>query len=203
MSTPSPTRARPARALTPDMILGLVLAAVAVGFLAYTLELSAGAAAWPRVVLVLLLILGIAITVRAARARTAAASAAEGADRTGTETAAADSAGSGGGVAAPAAPPADEAESADGADAAEPAEWSARLLRRPALTLGIVVVYVALLEIIGFLPATALYLLGHLWFGGVRDWRILAGVVVGVVAFIQLLFVHQLSVPLPTGLLFE
>lgn len=192
MSTPSPTRARPARALTPDMILGLVLAAVAVGFLAYTLELSAGAAAWPRVVLVLLLILGVAITVRAARARTAAASVADSADRAGTETDSADSAES-----------ADAAGSAAGADAAEPAEWSARLLRRPALTLGIVVVYVALLEIIGFLPATALYLLGHLWFGGVRDWRILAGVVVGVVAFIQLLFVHQLSVPLPTGLLFE
>jgi len=77
------------------------------------------------------------------------------------------------------------------------------VLRRPALALAIVIGYVALLKVIGFLPATALYLLGHLWFNGVRDWRVLAGVVVGVVAFIYLLFVYQLSVPLPAGLLFD
>lgn len=81
-------------------------------------------------------------------------------------------------------------------------EWSRATLRRPALTVLIVTIYVALLSVIGFFPATALYLCGHLWFGGVRDWRVYAGVTVVLCGLIYLLFVAQLSVPLPTGLLF-
>ncbi|MUL43799.1 tripartite tricarboxylate transporter TctB family protein [Streptomonospora sp. PA3] len=186
--SPSPTAARPRRTPTPDLILGLSLIAVSLGFLAYTLGLSAQAAAWPRGVLVLLLVLAAAITVRALRSPAAPpGKRPEPVPAGGGESPAQDEA------------PGTEAPPADG----EHGEWSRAVLRRPALTLAVVVGYVALLEIVGFLPATVLYLLGHLWFGGVRDWRILAGVVAGVVAFIQLLFVYQLSVPLPTGLLFE
>lgn len=176
----APPPARPRRSSAPDLVLGLALIAVSLGFLAYTLGLSAGAAAWPRAVLLLLLGLAVAITVRAVRTPVA---------RRDGEPAAQDAAA---GTEAP------RTDSGGGTG-----EWSRHLLRRPALTLAMVVGYVALLEVVGFLPATVLYLLGHLWFGGVRDWRVLAGVVVGVAAFIQLLFVYQLSVPLPTGLLFE
>ncbi|GAA3730463.1 hypothetical protein HDA32_005964 [Spinactinospora alkalitolerans] len=175
MSTESTTRPRPLRSPTPDTILGLVLTAIAAFFLVYTFELSAQAAAWPRAVLALLAVLGVAIAVRGIRSGSAPA------------------AGDG------AAPARDD----DGAAPSEQGEWERGVLRRPALTLGVVVVYVGLLEVIGFLPATALYLLGHLWFGGVRDWRVFAGVVVGLIAFIHLLFAYELNVPLPTGLLFE
>ncbi|QBI54979.1 tripartite tricarboxylate transporter TctB family protein [Streptomonospora litoralis] len=190
-STPSPTRARTGRSPSPDLILGLALIAVSLGFLAYTLGLSAQAAAWPRGVLALLLVLAVAITVRALRSPAVPGAAATAGTEPGTGTAS-DTDGS-----APAP------ETATTGSARGDGEWSRRVLRGPALTLLVVVAYIALLQVIGFLPATALYLLGHLWFGGVRDWRILAGVVVGVVAFVQLLFVYQLSVPLPAGLLFE
>jgi putative tricarboxylic transport membrane protein len=81
-------------------------------------------------------------------------------------------------------------------------EWSRAVLRGPALTLLIVVGYVALVSIIGFFPATALYLCAHLWFSGVRDLKVLAGVTVAFVGLVYLLFIYALEVPLPTGLVF-
>lgn len=77
------------------------------------------------------------------------------------------------------------------------------LLKTPIALLLVVVVYAALLEIIGFFPSTILFLGGYLWYGGVRDWRVLGGVVVGLNLFVYLLFVVQLNVQLPAGLLFE
>ncbi|PRY02406.1 tripartite tricarboxylate transporter TctB family protein [Allonocardiopsis opalescens] len=165
-------RSRTTALRSPDAVLGLSLIAISVVFLACTLPLSAAAAAWPRAVLALLLFLGAAITVRAVRAAAAGRPAAEPA-------------------AADAVP--DEEEGASG-------EWSPAVLRRPALTMLIVIGYVALLDVIGFFPATVLYLVGHLWFGGSRDLRVVAGVTAGLCGLVYLLFVHELSVPLPTGL---
>ncbi|QVQ52650.1 tripartite tricarboxylate transporter TctB family protein [Spiractinospora alimapuensis] len=92
---------------------------------------------------------------------------------------------------------------ADSSEAPESStEWSRATLSRPAWTIVIVTAYVGLLSLVGFFPATALYLVAHLWFGGVRDWRVFTGVTVVLSGLVYLLFVAQLSVPLPTGLLF-
>lgn len=164
------------RIKSPDSILGLSFVALSIVFLLYTIPLSTAAAAWPRAVLVLLLVLGAAIAVRGVR------------------------------QAAPApgdtAPPDEGADTGGAASERPPGEWSPAVLRRPALTTLIVVGYIALLDVIGFFPATALYLCGHLWFGGVRDLRVYAGVTVAMCGLVYLLFVEELSVPLPTGLLF-
>lgn len=98
------------------------------------------------------------------------------------------------GFRAPASQPAGGAES-DG-------EWSRAVLRGPALTLLIVLGYAVLVSLVGFFPATALYLCAHLWFSGVRDLRVYAGVTVGFIGLVYLLFVYELQVPLPTGLVF-
>lgn len=77
------------------------------------------------------------------------------------------------------------------------------LLKYPLLTLLIVVVYAGLIEIVGFFPSTVLFLVGYLWYGGIRDWKVLGGIVVGLNLFVYLLFILQLNVQLPAGLLFE
>lgn len=89
------------------------------------------------------------------------------------------------------------------ADEGEEETITPSLLKAPMTLLIVVVAYAGLLEIIGFFPSTVLFLGGYLWYGGVRDWRVLAGVVVGLNLFIYLLFIVQLNVPLPAGLLFE
>ncbi|MBV2365431.1 tripartite tricarboxylate transporter TctB family protein [Streptomonospora nanhaiensis] len=189
MQTSTPTRPPRRRPLTPDTVLGLVLVVLSAVFLAATLGLSAEAAAWPRGVLLALAALGAAIAVRGRRAPAQPAPPAGGTDT------------------APSAEPDADAVAA-AAEARDPegagdGDWRPAVLRRPAIALGIIVAYVALLEVAGFLAATGLYLLAHLWFNGVRDWRVFAGVAVGVVAFIHFLFAYELSVPLPAGMLFE
>lgn len=78
-----------------------------------------------------------------------------------------------------------------------------RLLKSPIGTILIVVVYVALLAIIGFFPATILFLAGYLWYGGVRSWVTYALVIVGVNLLVYVLFVWQLNVRLPQGLFLQ
>jgi putative tricarboxylic transport membrane protein len=78
-----------------------------------------------------------------------------------------------------------------------------RLLGSPMSAFFIAVVYVMLLAIIGFFPATILFLTGYLWYGGVRDWKAYALTVAGLNLFIYLLFVLQLNVRLPPGILFQ
>ena len=89
------------------------------------------------------------------------------------------------------------------ADEGEEETLTPSLLKTPMTLLLVVVAYAGLLEIIGFFPSTILFLGGYLWYGGVRDWRVLVGVVVGLNLFIYLLFIVQLNVPLPAGQLFE
>lgn len=98
---------------------------------------------------------------------------------------------------------AEERRGEGAADEEEEETLTPSLLKTPIALLLVVVIYAALLEIIGFFPSTVLFLGGYLWYGGVRDWRVLGGVVVGLNLFVYLLFVVQLNVPLPAGLLFE
>lgn len=88
-------------------------------------------------------------------------------------------------------------------DTGEEEKLTPSLLKTPMAVLLAVVVYAGLLEIVGFFPSTVLFLGGYLWCGGVRDWRVLGGVVIGLNLFVYLLFVVQLNVQLPAGLLFE
>jgi hypothetical protein len=78
-----------------------------------------------------------------------------------------------------------------------------QLVRSPLLVFGVVITYFFALTIIGFFPATALFLAGFMWYGGARDWRVYALTVIGVNVFIYLLFSVQLNVQLPPGLFLQ
>jgi hypothetical protein len=78
-----------------------------------------------------------------------------------------------------------------------------QLLKSPIGTFLGVVAYVVLLIVIGFFPATILFLAGYLWYEGVRNWVTYALTIVGLNVFVYLLFVLQLNVPLPPGLFLQ
>lgn len=78
-----------------------------------------------------------------------------------------------------------------------------RLLRLPLSTFLVVAVYATLLIVIGFFPATVLFLGGYFWYGGVRNWKVYALTIVGTNLFIYWVFVLQLNVRLPTGLFLQ
>jgi putative tricarboxylic transport membrane protein len=77
---------------------------------------------------------------------------------------------------------------------------SFQLVKSPLITFAVVIAYFFALTIIGFFPATVLFLAGFLWYGGARDWKVYVMTVVGVNVFIYLLFSVQLNVRLPPGL---
>ncbi|WP_134700792.1 tripartite tricarboxylate transporter TctB family protein [Ammoniphilus sp. YIM 78166] len=77
------------------------------------------------------------------------------------------------------------------------------LLKSPFITLLIVGVYAGLLSVIGFFPATILFVIAFLWFMGVKKWKVYVLTSLGLNLFIYLLFVVQLNVHLPLGILFE
>ncbi|MGH7268504.1 MAG: tripartite tricarboxylate transporter TctB family protein [Candidatus Rokuibacteriota bacterium] len=80
-----------------------------------------------------------------------------------------------------------------------PAEAPARSLGRAALGLGLLVLYAAALEPLGFVPATAAFLLGgNLLLDAARPGRA-ALVGLGGVLFLRLVFRGWLGVPLPGG----
>lgn len=78
-----------------------------------------------------------------------------------------------------------------------------QLVKFPLLVFGVVIAYFFALTVIGFFPATVLFLAGFMWYGGARDWRVYALTVVGVNVFIYLLFSVQLNVQLPPGLFLQ
>ena len=84
----------------------------------------------------------------------------------------------------------------------EGAPLSTVVATAPMLTLIGVAAYVGLLEVIGFFPSTILFLLGFLWFSGVRNVISMLALVLVLNAFIYFLFVAQLDVQLPFGMLF-
>lgn len=78
-----------------------------------------------------------------------------------------------------------------------------RLLKLPLSTFFVVAVYATLIIVIGFFPATVLFLGGYLWYGGIRNWKAYALTIVGTNLFIYWVFVLQLNVRLPTGLFLQ
>ncbi|MGP4079068.1 tripartite tricarboxylate transporter TctB family protein [Bacillus sp. Marseille-Q3570] len=77
------------------------------------------------------------------------------------------------------------------------------MLKSPLVTLGIVVIYVFLLSIIGFFPATVLFMVVFLGFMKVKDWKTYIFTIGGLNLFIYLVFVMQLNVQLPKGIFFD
>jgi len=75
-------------------------------------------------------------------------------------------------------------------------------IKLPMATLLIVIVYVAFIKLLGFFAITTIFIIGFMYFYQERNWKKIALTVFGIDLCIYLLFVLQLNVPLPKGLLF-
>jgi hypothetical protein len=75
-------------------------------------------------------------------------------------------------------------------------------IKTPMAALLIVLVYVALLKILGFFSATSLFIIAFMYFYQVRSIKKIILTLIGVNVFVYLLFVLQLNVAFPKGLLF-
>lgn len=75
--------------------------------------------------------------------------------------------------------------------------------KKVLLTTLLCVAYVALVEVFGFFVATALFITAFMAMMGLRKPLIYIAAIVGVNLGIYLLFVWQLKVPMPIGILFE
>ena len=93
-----------------------------------------------------------------------------------------------------------KAINAEGTGADKVIKWPQLTL--PMATFLIVVIYTALIGILGFFTATTLFILGFMYFYQVRKVTTILLTLVGTNVFIYLLFVYQLNVPLPKGFLF-
>lgn len=76
-----------------------------------------------------------------------------------------------------------------------------KTMKRPMLTLAGVIVYVAAIKIAGFFVASNLFVLAFMWLSGMRAVKKMAFVMAGLDVFLYLLFVVQLKVQLPAGML--
>lgn len=72
---------------------------------------------------------------------------------------------------------------------------------RVVITLILVVLYAYLIPRAGFFITTGLFLLGHMWFLGIRRPTLLVGVAAGTLIILFLVFQAFLGVPLPRGAL--
>lgn len=88
---------------------------------------------------------------------------------------------------------------------ADSSEWWCRFetVKDPMITAAFVVVYVALIGLLGFYVSTALYLLGSMRYFGSKSWKVNIAVAAGMIGFCYVLFSRALSVTLPVGMLFK
>lgn len=77
------------------------------------------------------------------------------------------------------------------------------VLKSPLMTLLIVAGYVFLMSVIGFFPATILFMAVFLAYMQVKSWKVFTFTIAGLNLFIYLVFVLQLNVQLPVGIFFE
>lgn len=83
------------------------------------------------------------------------------------------------------------------------ASMDAQNLKSPVLTVIIVGLYVLLMTIIGFFPATVIFMAGFLAYMKVTSWKVYVLTITGLNLFIYLVFILQLNVQLPIGIFFE
>lgn len=72
----------------------------------------------------------------------------------------------------------------------------------PMMALVLIAAYALLLDKIGFFVSSAVFMVGMMLFLGYRRVLNMAITIVGMLGFIYLLFVYQLHVALPAGILF-
>lgn len=78
--------------------------------------------------------------------------------------------------------------------------WPERTWLRPLLGMVAFGLYAFLIELIGFLPTTFIFLILWMWLIESIPWRRIAAVAVGVTAVLYLIFGYFLEVPLPGGI---
>lgn len=90
-------------------------------------------------------------------------------------------------------------------EAVPESEWWCKweTVRNPLITAAFIIVYVALIGIIGFYPASILYMVSAMYYFGSK--KILRNLLISVctMVFIYALITWQLSVSLPMGIIFE
>jgi len=77
-----------------------------------------------------------------------------------------------------------------------------KVFKNPMLTFLMILAYVLLLDKIGFFVASAIFMLGFMFFMGHRRWLTMILTTVGMLGFIYLLFIYELHVTLPHGILY-
>ncbi|NUB15458.1 tripartite tricarboxylate transporter TctB family protein [Azospirillum brasilense] len=87
---------------------------------------------------------------------------------------------------------------------AEP-QAPAEAFRFHRVAIGVVAtaVYIYMLSLIGYLPTTVVFLIGMMRLMGMRSWVRAPIIAVAVTAFLYLVFLYALQIPLPDGSLFE
>lgn len=75
-------------------------------------------------------------------------------------------------------------------------------LKTPMISLLFVIAYSFCIDLLGFFTATALFLASFMYYCGLRDWKIMVGCILGTNVFMYLIFVLQLNVQFPRGLIF-
>jgi len=78
--------------------------------------------------------------------------------------------------------------------------WPERTWLRPLLGAGAFALYAFLIDLIGFLPTTFIFLVLWMWIIESISWRRIAMVSVGVTGVLYLIFGYFLEVPLPGGI---
>lgn len=91
------------------------------------------------------------------------------------------------------------------AEAVPESEWWCKLetIRNPLITAAFIVVYVALIGIVGFYIASVLYMCSAMYYFGSKKILLNLAISIGTMVFVYALITWQLSVSLPMGLIFE
>lgn len=90
-------------------------------------------------------------------------------------------------------------------EAVPESEWWCKLetIRNPLITAAFIVVYVALIGIVGFYIASVLYMCSAMYYFGSKKILLNLAISIGTMVFVYALITWQLSVSLPMGLIFE
>ena len=72
-------------------------------------------------------------------------------------------------------------------------------LRLPVGLMGASILYLFLMNLVGYWVTTPIFLAGSMWMLRIRSWRLLVGVTAGFVALVYLIFASVLQIALPAG----
>ena len=69
--------------------------------------------------------------------------------------------------------------------------------------IGMTIIYLIIMQIIGYYLATIIYLISGMYYLAYRDWKVMISMTAGWILFSYFAFYRLLYVPLPKGLLIE